>query len=286
MKWYRSLNADLGTIETKDELDDLGSEAPGAGGIDIPVKATFIRRLIAAIGCDGAALGDLVAFSRLEGDGMVHDESLMGAGYSIPVATGTGNVLQAAVSPILNFPVNGGSPVQVFGDSFGDAESDFEFGVTLELVDAKQPPLVNRDAEIRTKSFTADIDTVDAIVDVTGDLGSDGNPGTRVPDGVDSLEFISVVAGWDDAADGSSVLFARLKGDWVVENQPHTIMCMGRGSIAGGDAGADEGVRAVAPFVLEDIGLEVSAGSTIQLDLENAGDDPGSGVGGITLGFA
>jgi len=285
MKWYRSLNADLAAIETKDELDDLGSEAPGAGGIDIPVKAEFIRRVIVAVGTDGAALGNLVAFLRLEGDGMVHDETYMAAGFSIPVATGTGNVMRAHVSRILNFPVNGGSPVQVFGDSFGDAESDFEMGVTLELVDAKEPPAVNEDAEIRTKSFTADIDAVDAIVDMTGDLGSDANPGTRVPDGVETLEFIEVNAGWDEGADGSSVLFVRLKGDWIEENQPHTIMVMGRGAIAG-QAGSDEGVQQSENFVLEDMGIAVSAGSTIQIDFENAGDDPGSGVGGITLGFA
>jgi len=285
MKWYRSLNADVAGIETKDELDDLGSEAPGSGGIDMPVKAKFIRRIIIAVGCDGAALGNLVSFIRLEGDGIVNDETLVTDGFTIPVATGTGNVMRSFISPILNFPVNGGSGVKVFADSFGDAESDFEVGVTLELVDAKEAPAVNENAEMRTRSYTADIDTVDAVVDVTGDLGSDGNPGTKVPDGVETLEFISVNAGWDEGADGSSVLFVRLKGDWLTENQPHTIMVMGRGSIAG-QTGSDEGVQRSPPFVLEDMGLEVSAGSTIQMDFENAGDDPGSGTAGITLGFA
>ena len=275
----------MGTIQTKDELDDLGSEAPGAGGIDIPQDAKFIRRVIVASGVDGAALGNLVLLIRLEGDGMKNDESLVVDGYSIPVATGTRNLQAAHISPILNFPLNSGSAVKIFADSFGDAESDFEVGVTLELVDVIEPPTENEKAQIRTRSYTADIDTVDAIVDATGDLGSDGKPGTKVPDNVKILRWIQVNAGWDDAADGSSIFFVRLRGDWIKSNQPHTIMCLGRGSIAG-ISGSDEGVNRTPPFLLDDMNLEVGAGSTISLDFENAGDDPGSGVAGISLGFA
>lgn len=282
-KLYRSRNADVGSIETKDELDDLGSESPGAGGIPIPVGMNFIRRVIVACGFDGAAAGDLVHFIRLEGDGIKNDESIMTDGFSVPVGTGTGNKQEAMVSPILNFPTVAGASVKVFGDSFGDAESDFETGVTLELVESKEPPSENEDAEIRTRSFTADADTVDAVVVVTGDLGSDGEPTTIVPPGMEVLRWIKVVGGWDEAADGSSVLFVRLKGDWI-EGQPHTIMCIGRGSIAG-QAGSDEGVTR-ARFFLDDMNLEVHPGATIEMDFENAGDDPGNGVGGITLGFA
>lgn len=284
-KWYRSRNADVASIENKDELDDLGSETPGGGGIPIPSDAKFIRRIIVASGCDGAAVGNLVALVRLEGDGMKHDESVVVDGYTIPVATGTGNVQAAVVSPILNFPVNGGSDVKIFADSFGDAESNFEVGVTLELVDEKEPPSVNEDAEIRTRSYTADVDTVDAIVDVTGDLGSDGNPGRKVPDGVTSLRWIQVNAGWDEGADGLAVLFVRLRGDWIKQNQPHTIMVQGGGSIAG-QAGSDEGVQRSPPFLLDDMNLEVGAGSEISMDFESAGADRGSGTAGITLGFA
>ena len=284
-KWYRSLNADVGSIETKDELDDLGSEAPGLGGLNVPGKAKYIRRVILASGVDGAALGNLVQFFRFEGDGMVHFEKIGAFGYTIPVATGTGNVLAAWVSPLLNWPINGGSPVQVFADSFGDAESDFEAGATLEMVDGKAPPAENDNAEIRTRAYTADIDTVDAVVNMTGDLGSDGNPSTKVPPGVTHLVWMAANAGWDEAADGSSVLLARLHGDWITEHSPHTFMLMGRGSIAG-QSGSDEGVRHVAPFFLDDMMVPVDSGTDIQVDFENAGDDPGSGTGILNLGFA
>ena len=284
-KWFRSRNADVDTIQAKDELDDLGSEAPGAGGIPIPVQAKFIRRVIVAVGFDGATLGNLVHMIRLEGDGMVNDETLMTDGFSVAVATGTGNQAPALVSPILNFPVNGGSHVKIYADSEGDAESNFETGVTLELVAAKEPPTQNVDAEIRTRSYAADMDTVDTVVDLTASQGSNANPSKIVPQGVKVLRWIKVVHGVDEAANSAGyVVLVRLRGDWI-ETQPHTIMCIGGGHIAGGDAGADEGVRRVR-FFLDDINLEVTPGATIEIDGENAGADPGNGVGGITLGFA
>lgn len=287
-KWYRSRNADIGTIEDKDELDDLGSESPGAGGIPIPVDAKYIRRVIVACGIDGAALGNLVHMIRLEGDGMVNDEVLMTDGFGIPVATSTGNVAPSYVSPILNFPVNGGSHVKIYGDSEGDAESDFETGVTLELVDMKEPPTQMDDAEVRTRSFAADMDTIDAVVDLTGSQGSNANPNTKVPPGsqahpITILRWIGFVHGVDQAADGSYCVMVRFKGDWI-EKQPHTIMCVGGGNIAG-QAGADENTQRVR-FFLDDMNLKVTVGATIEIDGENVGDDPGNGVGGITLGFA
>lgn len=282
--WYRSRNADVGSIQTKDEMDDLGSLAPGAGGIRAPVKAKYIRRVIVAAGCDGAASGNLVLLVRLEGDGLVNDEVLMVEGWNIPVATGTGNARGAWISPILNFPVNGGSDVQIFADTEGDAESDFEVGVTLELVDEKRAPNINEDAELRTRTFAADMDTVDAIVDLTGSQGSNSSPTKIVPDGVEHLVAIGVAHAVDEAADGSWVMFVRLRGDWMKENQPHEIMCIGGGNIAG-QSGSDEGVRRQR-FTLDDMMLEVEPGATIDVDGENAGDDPGNGTGGITLYFA
>ena len=276
---------DVPTIESKRELDDLGSEAPGAGGIDIPGKANFIRRLIVASGLDGAALGNLVLLIRLEGDGMKNDETLVVDGYGVPVITGTGNHQRAYVSPILNFPLNSGSAVKVFADSFGDAESNFEVGVTLELVDVIEPPTQNLSSEIRTRSYTADVDTVDAIVDATGDLGSDAKPGGKTPTGVTVLRWIQVNAGFDEAADGLAVLFVRLRGDWLRENAPHTIMCMGGGSIAG-QSGSDEGVQRSEAFFLDDMNLPIHPDTSIAIDFESAGADRGSGVAGITLGFA
>ena len=288
-KWYRSRNADIDTIEAKDELDDLGSQGPGAGGITLPAEAKYIRRLIVAVGCDGVAVGNLVHMIRLEGDGMVNDEVLVTDGFSIPAVVGTGNARGAKISPILNFPVNGGVAVQIFADSEGDGESNFETGVTLELVDEKEPPSQNEDAEIRTRTSAADMDTVDAVVDLTTSQGSNAKPNTKVPPGspehpITVLRWIEFVHGVDEGADSAGyVVFVRLTGDWV-EKQPHTIMCVGGAHIAG-TAGSDEGTRRTR-FFLDDMNLKVTVGAAIEIEAENAGADPGSATGGITLGFA
>ncbi|MCJ2531783.1 MAG: hypothetical protein LN413_05710 [Candidatus Thermoplasmatota archaeon] len=283
-KWYRSRNADIGSIETKDELDDLGSQAPGAGGIDTDVNAKFVRRVIIAAGIDGAAVGSVASFARLEGDGMENSEQLLGPGFSVPVATGTSNRAPAQVSPILNFPVNGGSPIKLYADSEADAESDLEFGVTLELVDAKIPKSENDGAEIRTRLFSADVDAVDSDVDLTPTQGSNSKPNKRVPDGVSVLRYLKAIYATDEGADGSHVIFVRLKGDWI-DQQPHTIMVAGGGAIAG-QSGSDEPTTRVEPFFLDDMNIPVSPGSTIEVDGEQAGDDMGSGQIAVELGFA
>ena len=282
-KWYRGLNADIATIQNKDELDDRGSESPGAGGIPTPKATQWVRRIIAAGATDGATLGNLVLFLRLEGDGMVNNETYMVDGFGVPVATGTQNHNVAVPSPILNFPVNGGSRIQIFGDSEGDAESNFELGVTLELTDEKVPPTENVDAEIRTRSFAADVDGADAVVDLTASQGSNGNPNSEVPADVEILRWMKVVWGVDEAADGIAVLLIRLRGDWLSPN-PQTIYTIAHGNLAG-IAGSDEGVPSGA-FFLDDMNLEVTSGSLIEMDAEMAGSDLGSGTSGITLGFA
>ena len=287
-KWYRGLNADIDTIQAKDELDDRGSEAPGAGGIPAPKKAAFVRRVIATGATDGATLGNVVLFLRLEGDGMENDETYMVDGFGVPVATGTQNHNPAVPSPILNFPVNGGSKILIFGDSEGDAESNFELGVTLELTDGKEPPTQNEDAEIRTRSFTVDVDGADAVVDFTTGQGSNTGPTVEVPTGskespISVLRWMKVVWAVDEAADGIAVLLVRLKGEWVA-NTPHVIYAIAHGNLAG-IAGSDEGVPSGA-FFLDDMNLEVEVGADIEMDVEMAGSDLGSGVAGITLGFA
>jgi len=287
-KWYRGLNADLATIQSKDELDDRGSESPPAGGIPIPKGAKFVRRIIACGATDGAALGNLVLFLRLEGDAMVNDEQFMLDGYSIPVATGTTNMVPADPSSILNFPVNGGSRLQIFGDSEGDAESNFELGVTLELVDEKEPHTDMDEAEIRTRSFAVDVDAVDSNVDGTSGQGSNTGPTVEVPVGsdefpVEMLRWIRVAWGVDEGADGAAVLMVRLRGDWL-EINPQVIYCMAKGNVAG-QAGSDEGVT-VGHFFLDDMNLKVVPGADIEFEFEMAGSDLGSGTAGITFGFA
>lgn len=287
-KWYRGLNADIATIQAKDELDDRGSETPGAGGIPIPKGAKFVRRIIAAGATQGDAVGNLVLFLRLEGDAMKKVEQYMVDGFSIADATGTSNHAPAEPSPVLNFPVNGGSKLQIFGDSEGDAESDFELGVSLELVDEKEPPTVNEDAEIRTRTYAVDVDAADAVVDGTTGQGSNTGPTKEVPAGspespVSVLRWIKVAWGVDEAGDGVAVLMLRLKGDWI-EQSPHIIYTHGHGCIAGA-ADAELGVSHGA-FFLDDINIPVTVGADIEFDVEMAGEDLGSGTAGVTFGFA
>lgn len=281
-KWYRGLNADLATIESKDELDDRGSESPGAGGIPVPSEVNWLRRIIACGATDGAAVGNLALMLRLEGDAMKNDETYVLDGYSIPALVGTGQLVPAVPSPILNFPINGGSRLQIFGDSEGDAESNFELGVALELVDEKEPPTQNLDAEIRTRTFGNDIDGADAVVDMTASQGSNGNPNADVPADAETLRWMKVAWGVDEAADAIAVLLTRLKGDWLKIN-PQVLYCLAYGSIAG-TAGSDEGTRA-GHFILDDMNLEVVPGALIEGDFEMAGGDLGSGSALITLGF-
>lgn len=287
-KWYRGLNADIATIQSKDELDDRGSESPGAGGIPLPKAAKYIRRIIPAAACDGATLGNLVLFCRLEGDGMVKVEQFTIDGYSIPVATGTGMHAPAEPSPILNFPVNGGSKVQIFGDSEGDAESNWELGVSLEVVDAKEPPSENKNAEVRTRTFAVDVDTVDATVDGTTGQGSNTGPTKEVPQGskespITVLRWIKVAWGVDEASNGAAVLMLRLKGDWIARS-PHVLYPIAHANLAG-QSGSDEG-QTHGAFFLDDINLEVVVGADIEFDFEQAGSDLGSGAAAITFGFA
>ena len=282
-KWYRSLNADVATIEDKDELDDRGSETPGTGGIPAPKAAAFIRRIIATAGVDMTAVGNLVTFLRLEGDGMENDETYMIDGFSVPAAVGGAHHVPAMPSPILNFPINGGSRIQIFGDSEGDAENNFEAGVTLELVDAKEPPSENEDAEIRTRSFAVDVDAVDATTDLTASQGSNAKPTTEVPSGVGVLRWMKVTWGVDEAGDGVGILLIRLNGDWVNPNPQH-IYAIAHGN-KGGTAGSDEGTTHGA-FFLDDMNLEVEPGALIEMQAEMVGADLGSSTAGITLGFA
>lgn len=280
-KWYRGLNADMDTIQAKDELDDRGDESPGTGGIPIPKEAKWLRRIIACGATDGAAVGNLVLFLRLEGDAMKNDETFMLDGFSIPVATGTTNLVPADPSPILNFPLAGGR-LQIFGDSEGDAESNFELGVTLELVDEIEPKTENEEASIRTRTFAADVDGNDAVVDGSAGQGSNANPNNEVPPEAEALRWIRVAWGVDEASDGAAVLMLRLKGDWVKPN-PQVIYCMAKGNVAG-QSGSDEGV-AVGHFFLDDMNLGVVPGAQIEFDFVMAGSDLGSGTGGVTFGF-
>ncbi len=87
----------------------------------------------------------------------------------------------------------------------------------------------------------------------------------------------------DEAGDGIAVLMLRLKGDWI-EQSPHIIYTHGHGNIVGA-ADAELGVSHGA-FLLDDINLPVTVGADIEFDVEMAGSDLGSGVSGITFGFA
>lgn len=126
-KWI-ARNADVGTIETLDELDDLGSDAPGAGGELLPSWARFITRIAATAALDGAAIGNGVIFGRLRGAIENGDNELtfMIAGGGVQVATGTQNAMGTYLSPPLAVPVEGGGRMKFFAEIFGDAENDSE----------------------------------------------------------------------------------------------------------------------------------------------------------------
>jgi hypothetical protein len=274
-------NADIASIETKDELDDLGSESPGAGGILVPQWANYISRIYATGAFDGAAVGSLVMFGRLEGGIRNGDNEItfMIAGGGWQVITGTQQAMGVWQSPPLAVPVQSGARMKLYAETFGDGESDAECLILVQFSDSAPP-----EGAKWTRSYTADVDSVDTATALTGALGQDSNPNTQVPSGAQKLGWVSGAFGYDQAADGTAVMFIRLKAGPVEDEQ---IVPVGAEGTIAGQAGSDETALLVpAQNVHLDAPASALADLAGKVQGELAGDDIGSGQIGATLWFA
>ena len=284
-KWI-TRNADVGTIETLDELDDLGSDAPGAGGELLPSWAKYITRIAAAGALDGAAIGNGVLFGRLRGaiDNGDNEITFMISGGGVQVATGTQNGHNAWISPPLAVPVEGGGRMKFFAEIFGDAENDSEVSISVQVSDSPHPIGAKW-----TRSFTADVDGIDADTNLTGALGADATPVRKVPDEATRCTYVSVAHGYDQAADGTMAILLRLKSNPFEDD--HDITCAAQGSITG-QAGSDETAIVLPavniPMGIADEGCGIVGGGDLngRVRGEQVGDDLGSGQIGVTLWLA
>ena len=276
-------NADIGTIEALDELDDDGSETPGAGGFLVPTWARYITRIGASGAMDGAAIGSGIMLGRLRGALANGDSELafVIAGGGGQVATGTQNAMPPYLSPPLAVPVEPGARMKCYGEVFGDAENDSEIQIAVQFSDTPEPNGCKW-----ARSYSADVDTVDSSTSLTGDFGSDTEPPTQVPKGAVELKWVSVVGAgaFDQAADGTYAAKVVVQAGPVLDQQD--IPAGAGGSIAG-QAGSDEGWMLVGAT-----NVPVGAACVALVDLagkvrgEQMGDDAGSGQVAATLWFA
>jgi len=273
------MNADVGTIEVRDELDDDGSETPTVTGKLVPKWARFITRIRASGALDGAAIGSGLVLGYLEGgiDNGDNKLTFIISGGGGQVATGTQNLAPVYESPPLNVPVEAGARMKFFSEVFGDAENDTEAQIAVQFSDTANPG-----GAVWTRSYTADADTADGDQNLTGDFGSDTTPPLNVPPEASELGWVSGAFGYDQAADGTTAVKVVVKHGPIEDDQ--SIPIGGQGSIAG-QAGSDEGWLTMAATNAEVYSKVIGSDLDAKVRGETMGDDPGSGQIGATLWF-
>ena len=276
-------NADVGTIEARDEMDDDGSEAPPAGGFIVPSWAKFITRIRASAALDGAAVGNGIIAGYLEGgldngDARFH---FLIAGSGGQVATGTQNAVPAYESPPLNVPIaqakEGGTRIRVFSGVFGDAENDTEASISIQVSDSPNPG-----GAVWSRGFMADVDTVDTSTSLTGAFLEDTNPPTAIPSAARELAWVSGAFGFDQAADGTYACKVVIQAGPIMDQQDITI---GAGGSIAGQAGSDEGWMTVLASNAEVYNPVTGGDLAGKVRGEQMGDDAGSGQVAAVLWF-
>lgn len=136
-----------------------------------------------------------------------------------------------------------------------------------------------------SKTFTVegDIASADTKVILTTQ-GSVTAPSSVVPAGTTMIKHIMVACTSEGLADGKQVFFLRLGGN-AVKNGEQTLMISAAGRIAP-QAGSDSAPQLMRPIILENVDIAVSASDTIEVAVEGAGDDTGTGHAVVTLVYA
>lgn len=136
-----------------------------------------------------------------------------------------------------------------------------------------------------SKTFTVEGDIASADTKtILTTQGSVTAPSSVVPSGVTKIESIVFSASSEGLADGKQVWFLRLGGN-AVKNGEQTIVMSASGRIAP-QSGSDSAPQLLRPLVLESVDIAVSASDTLEVAVEGAGDDTGTGHAVVTLVYA
>lgn len=278
MKQYRLREGDVTALDTKTQLTTAGSDtAPGP--LMVPQGMTHITGVrIAAIQNMAAATG-FSGFIRLEGPGLKGGvQSLAALAGGNAVATG-GNFVNYPVEYRVNFPVEAGTEIQIFGEMAGTDIGGVGYAVGLEFSDK---PNEGAD-EHRTITVEGDLGTVDARTALTTQ-GSVAAPSLLVPAGFTKIDKIGVAASSEGLADGKQTWFVRLGGN-SVQGGEQLIPISASGRIAP-QAGSDSAPQCLTAMVYENVDIAVSPSDTVSIWGEGAGDDTGTGHMVVSLLFA
>ena len=135
----------------------------------------------------------------------------------------------------------------------------------------------------RTFTVEGDITAVDTKTILTTQ-GSVTAPSSVVPAGVSMVKRIIFACSSEGLADGKQVWFLRLGGN-AVKNGEQTLVISASARIAV-QSGSDAAPQLMSPIVLDDVDIEVSPSDTIEVSVEGAGDDTGTGHAVVTLIYA
>lgn len=114
--------------------------------------------------------------------------------------------------------------------------------------------------------------------------GSVATPSRVVPAGMSRITTLIAAVATDLANADHAVFLLRLTGDAIKEGQQTLIIAAGGGALV--QAGADPDGLHCPPIILENLDIEVKAGSTITVQAEMAGGDLGDAHMSVTLIFA
>lgn len=278
MKQHRLREGDATAVDTKTQLTTAGSDtAPGP--LMVPKGAKFITHIRGAAIQNMAAATGFSAFIRIEGPGMVNGpQTLAFAAGGNAVATG-GNAVQYPVDIAVNFPVNEGNEVQVFGEMAGTDIGGAGFIVGLEFSDAAGAGAT----EHKTLTVEGDIASVDTRTALTTQ-GSVTSPSLIVPTDVTKIDKLIVAASSEGLADGKQTWFVRLGGNAVLGGEQ--LIPVSASARIAVQAGSDAAPQCMSAMVFEDLEILVSGGDTLSIWAEGAGEDTGTGHVVVTCVFA
>ena len=131
-KLYRTREGPATAVDTKSQLQTLGSEA-APGPLLVPAQAKMLKAIITALACDLSTAADATHFIRLEGPGLPEGpESVVIGASGVQVATG-GSYAREAQRVELNIPVTPSNEILIFAENAGEDAGTTQYGVTLEF---------------------------------------------------------------------------------------------------------------------------------------------------------
>jgi hypothetical protein len=136
---------------------------------------------------------------------------------------------------------------------------------------------------MKTLTLEGDIASADSLTRLTTQ-GSVTAPSLVTPADVSRIQTIIVAASTEGLADGAQSYFVRIGGN-AVRNGEQVIAISAVGRIAP-QSGSDSAPQLMAPFVLENVDIEIGPSDTVTISVEGAGTDTGTGHAVVTLVFA